>query len=670
MSAVSDHLQALGLTLMHFCWQAVIIAGVYWQTDHALPNLRSQTRYIVTLGALLAMLVAAVATFGYEEVHMSAVSGVTSVPSGALVELAPPSDFRLSTLIPYLDIAWLLGVVALSARMLAGLWFIRQLKCAALTVPEALATRFRLALHRSRLTDKVMIRLHPAISGPFVVGAFRAVVYLPLSAITALSPEQLDALLSHELEHIRRADFVWNLVQSLIETLFFYHPVVWWIGSRLREQRELCCDDAAMQTCADPLTYATALLSLEEQRRAAPQLAMALNGQGNGSSLLSRIARILDEKNVAPRANRPKSLQTAALALPILLVMISAFATPVAHVAASTTHALLNPIRPESDAKVAALKLKNKAEETKSEKDNGATTINNGDEDSLASDDEESAATEMVETIEDSPRDVQTEASGGNSKKWQDNDWNFNWNFDADAISAQIKSGIEQAKIHLAHAKASHIDADAIAEQARKSALLAKEEMRKAGLVDASIDPNVIAAQARRDVLNAKMDVERVEVLNRIDADAMAAQVKEDVASAKSDYERNQSSYAREKAKNERDKANYDNDKDHNWRIAPAAPASPPEPAQPAAAPSAPEPAIAPEPALAPVAPLAPTARLAPLPLSRPPVKIKPAKVKLIFKDVVLMTGPDTKADVALNVTTSVSGQTNPDIRLLIVSPR
>ncbi len=111
----------------------------------------------------------------------------------------------------------------------------------------------------------------------------------------ALSPEQLEAVLAHELAHIRRADYVWNLAQTAIETLFFFHPAVWWLGHRVRHHRELCCDDLAVQACGDAVLYATALLRLEEQRSRQLNLAMALDGHRSVSGLRSRIARILGE---------------------------------------------------------------------------------------------------------------------------------------------------------------------------------------------------------------------------------------------------------------------------------------------------------------------------------------------------------------------------------------
>ena len=325
---MTPHFSALGFTLIHFCWQAALIAGLYKLVDVSLPRLRAPERYLLGLVALVVMLVTAIGTFVYEDIRLA--SEPSFVALGPVVaEGAVPHvrNVTLETMLPWLDAAWLVGVAALSVRMAGGLLFIHRLSAAAEAVPEAVARRFDVLMQRAGLKN-VRIRLHRHIDGPFVIGALRSVVYLPVSALTSLSPDQLDAVLAHELEHVRRADYLWNLVQSLIETLFFFHPAVWWLGGRLREQRELCCDDAAIALCRDPVTYATALLNLEEQRRG-PRLAMALNGQGSGRTLVSRVARVLGEHKGSPKRRPP-----AAYALPVILLVVTAFAAPGARVAA------------------------------------------------------------------------------------------------------------------------------------------------------------------------------------------------------------------------------------------------------------------------------------------------------------------------------------------------
>ena len=106
-----------------------------------------------------------------------------------------------------------------------------------------------------------------------LIGWLRPVILFPASALTGLSAEQLEALLAHELAHIRRYDYLVNLLQTTVETLFFYHPAVWWVSAQVRQEREHCCDDLAVAACGDVLTYARALTALEQLRGSEPQLA-------------------------------------------------------------------------------------------------------------------------------------------------------------------------------------------------------------------------------------------------------------------------------------------------------------------------------------------------------------------------------------------------------------
>ena len=502
---MTSHYEALGFTLVHFCWQAMALAALYRLIEFLAPRMRSQTRYALGLGLMLAMLVMAGVTFIFEEARLAAQSDI-AVAAPFLP--AASNTLTLAALLPWLDAAWIAGVVILSLRMAGGLWFISRLSRSAQIVPEGLANRFVHATRRLGLAGKVRLRLHPAISGPFVIGAFRSVIYLPASALTALAPEQLDAVLAHELEHIRRADYLWNLVQSLIETLFFFHPAVWWLGARLREQRELCCDDAALATCPDPLTYATALLSLEEQRRAGPRLAMALNGEGSGKSLISRIARMLGEKTSLPRG---KARPTAALALPIVLIALAVFVTPVARVAASVQQDIGQTmgLTPATDDKKAC-PVKTKAFKAK-------LAAIKADRPGISDDD-----AVMIAKADKDFADYRL-----------DRDVDLR-DIDPDAIAAQVRAEVERSHAEIARAKAENIDPDAIAEQARQGAQRAKAEMESKGWAS-QIDPDAIAANARAAAENARANLANLKDVD-IDADAIAAQARAGIIAAKASY--------------------------------------------------------------------------------------------------------------------------------------
>ena len=342
---MNHHLQSLGWTLLHFCWQAAAIAIVYRLADVALSKARSQTRYLLALGAMLLMLVSAMATLAYEETRgnpeLFSPSALSSVPNGTVTSdifTAPASSatmiwagaatqpmlLQLARFLPWLDVAWLLGVALLSIRTIGGWRMMERLRRSALVeAPEAVRANFARLCTRLGITGQVSLRISAHVQGPLAMGILRSLIILPASALMALSPQQLEAVLAHELEHVRRADYFWNLVQTAIETLFFFHPAVWWLGNRLRQQRELCCDDAAVQACADPLLYATALLRLEERRSQQLSLAMALDGHRSPSGLRARISRVLGEAGGEQRPRELAPVPLAAICAVFLLVLLT-----------------------------------------------------------------------------------------------------------------------------------------------------------------------------------------------------------------------------------------------------------------------------------------------------------------------------------------------------------
>ncbi len=341
--------QAIAWTLIHFCWQAAAIAATYRIISVAIAQRSSQTRYLVALSALLLMLGSAIGTFAFE--MRSDATAISIADSASNIRATIVSEFPRSTagpdanrpatepltlaaMLPWIDGLWLAGVLALSVRSLGGWWYLRRLCLASTTeAPCAVREVFQristtLGLHRA-----ITLRLSNAIDSPITMGTLRAIVLLPLSAVTSLGPDELEVVLAHELAHVRRADFFWNIVQTIAETVFFFHPAVWWMSSRIRHERELCCDDLALEICPNPFAYANALVRLEEQRSRHLRLAMALDGHQSHQTLLTRIARILGEPmtRIPARRLRPFSLAAALTGLVVLCL-------PVPHLLAS-----LNP---------------------------------------------------------------------------------------------------------------------------------------------------------------------------------------------------------------------------------------------------------------------------------------------------------------------------------------
>jgi TonB family protein len=152
----------------------------------------------------------------------------------------------------------------------------------------AIAARLQ---ERMKLARPVRVLVSAVADCPSVVGWIRPVVLLPAATVLGLTPQQLEAVLAHELAHILRYDYLVNMLQTVVETLLFYHPAVWWASARIRHERELCCDDAAVDSCGDALSYARALTRLERLRTTTPRLALG----SAGGSLLYRIQRLAGE---------------------------------------------------------------------------------------------------------------------------------------------------------------------------------------------------------------------------------------------------------------------------------------------------------------------------------------------------------------------------------------
>src|SRR2546428_154855 len=186
---------------------------------------------------------------------------------------------------------------ALAAAALAALLAVLPARAARIRYALAAATlALTLALPMAtllRLQGGRPVRLlrWTLVPVPAVLGWVRPVILLPASALTGLTPLQLEALLAHELAHVRRYDYLVNLIQSVIETLLFYHPAVWWISARVRDEREHCCDDLAVAGGGDAHFYATALLGMERLRVTPP--AFALAAAGRGGALMGRIRRLV-----------------------------------------------------------------------------------------------------------------------------------------------------------------------------------------------------------------------------------------------------------------------------------------------------------------------------------------------------------------------------------------
>jgi beta-lactamase regulating signal transducer with metallopeptidase domain len=329
----SPAVHRVGVALVHSLWQGAAIAAALAFVNFAIRR-SAAARYGASCAALLLMVGAPVCTYlianpvartdaiASAPHSASAASPTPPAPNEKTAVALKPSSQEPRTLttfggtpqptipattpaatntpeqdvfplaLPWVVLTWMVGVVALAIWNLGGWLAIHQLK--------SLTTRpvdSKIEQGAARLAARLNIRrrvriLQSAIARtPLVIGALRPIILLPASVLTELSLAELESILAHELAHVRRHDYLVNLVQSAIETILFYHPAVWWVSRQVRIERENCCDDLALRVTRDPATYATALAAVASVR--VPSLAPASSG-GNLSSRLRRVLGMPD----------------------------------------------------------------------------------------------------------------------------------------------------------------------------------------------------------------------------------------------------------------------------------------------------------------------------------------------------------------------------------------
>jgi len=232
--------------------------------------------------------------------------------------------------LPYIVTGWLVGVFGLSVWHLGGWAQLQRLRRKMVRqVNASLQGRLKELVQKLGVNRAVQLLESALVEVPTVVGWLRPVILLPASALTGLSVEQLDAMLAHELAHIKRFDYLVNMLQTVVEILGFYHPAVWWVSHKIRAERENCCDDLAVSISGDRVRYARALTLMEEIRASRGELAVA----ASGSSLFTRISRLVGKE---PRGSRDGWIPSA---IAILLIIAMVIPTTVALTARAETKA-------------------------------------------------------------------------------------------------------------------------------------------------------------------------------------------------------------------------------------------------------------------------------------------------------------------------------------------
>ncbi len=317
--------QRLGWTLLHFIWQAAAVALLLAILLRVLRKSTANLRYIFACLDLALIVLSPVITIqlvpvsvSYSPAHIEPVPVPHVLPAEATKEIsiaetpvlekpfqpenipaAPAVSWKeytaelLEPTLPYIVLGWLVGVLGLSVWHLGGWAQLQRLRRKMVKpVDSTMKSKLRELTDLLGVNRVVQLLESALVQVPTVIGWLRPVILLPASALTGLTTEQLEAMLAHELAHIKRFDYLVNMLQTVVEILGFYHPAVWWVSHKIRAERENCCDDLAVSISGDRVRYAKTLTLMEEMRAGQAELAVA----ASGGNLLVRIRRLVGKE--------------------------------------------------------------------------------------------------------------------------------------------------------------------------------------------------------------------------------------------------------------------------------------------------------------------------------------------------------------------------------------
>ncbi|HEY8561230.1 MAG TPA: M56 family metallopeptidase [Pyrinomonadaceae bacterium] len=362
MLADSKLIEYTGWTLLHSLWQIAFVALILAAASRVLRRFSANARYAAAVAALALAAGLPIVTF----VQLTRGARPDSAPTsnsdlradrriakqnraaedfsssgkgnpengavangalGTIENLQQAFHQNFGRFLPLAAGLWLVGVAFFGVRFAGGMWQLHVYKTRETSAPDR-AWQVNFAALRGRLKIALPVRLRQSglIETPIVVGWLKPVILIPASVFLQLTPRELETILAHELVHIRRGDAFVNLAQNAAETLFFYHPGVWWISRAIRRERELAADAGVVEIFENSrIVYAKALANLEAIRRQANQTLPRYATAANGGNLMHRIAKILQKNTEIKRSASAWSAGLACALISAFLLAVLSF---------------------------------------------------------------------------------------------------------------------------------------------------------------------------------------------------------------------------------------------------------------------------------------------------------------------------------------------------------
>jgi len=309
---------SIGWTLIHACWQISLIAIFLKLVLIPLEKQPAKFAHALSLISLLIIFIWSGFTFSQQYDYFNQLSAIAPIEtnsnltqhistidnSASIVESNAETThsswdnviLTLESYLPFLVALWFAGILLMTSRFFCGWLHIKKLRTRGLEqVSEEWLNRLEKLKTKIGVSKKVVFHFSSLVNEPITIGHFKPIILVPLGMFSNLTPNMAEAVLLHELAHIKRSDFLINALQTVIEIAFFFHPAIWWIGQKVRQTREHACDDLAVATCEDRMLYARTLTKIQSAYFSKPNnLAMTLSGKSG--SFTTRIKRLFGYK--------------------------------------------------------------------------------------------------------------------------------------------------------------------------------------------------------------------------------------------------------------------------------------------------------------------------------------------------------------------------------------
>ncbi len=318
--------EIVGYTLLHSVWQGLLISIVIALVLRILPTKLSLARYTVATVGLFSIVAASAVTIlllvsRAQDANILTASdqvsniGITFNNSSTFIPWLAGAQNFVEKSMPLFLLLWVAGALFFGMRIFVGLAYVHRLREESIPLFNEWSSYIQNISDHLKIDKFITLAESSAIDAPVVIGYVKPFILIPIGMCTSLSTAQLETIFIHELMHIRRKDYLINLIQSFVEAVYFFNAFVWIISKMVKSERELCCDDAVVELHGNTAAYASALAALEEARLSGTALSLSLAGSKN--ELLKRIKRLM-EKSVHHHYSNGKIIPAVLLVIGVI----------------------------------------------------------------------------------------------------------------------------------------------------------------------------------------------------------------------------------------------------------------------------------------------------------------------------------------------------------------